>query len=295
MKTLFKTLVLIAMTSFLVSCKSTLQTQNSFDDDVYGKKGGAVQATSDQPSRSNRPTEPAKTYTETNNGSNQDQVNNYTSPDNRSSVSNYDSNGNNNYQNGQGYDQNNQSYDQNNSNSQSNTDGNGNTYVTNNYYDDYYDYEYASRLRRFNDYNMGYGYYDDYYTNSYWYNYDPGFWGVSIYTGYNWWWPSYYSRPWYGYGCGCGYGGGYWGGGYGYGYGGYGYGNGYWQDIMTDTITVTGMDITMAIMVIILITTSTVMTKTLIMVTEITALVVHQILMQVTQNLILQANIFRLT
>ena len=181
MKTLFKTLVLIAITSFIVSCKSSLQTQNSFDDDVYGKKGGAVQANSDQSTRSNRPVEPTKTYTETDNSSGQDQVNNYTTPDNRSSETSYDSEANNNNY------QNNSTYDPNNSNSQSYTDGNGNTYVTNNYYDDYYDYEYASRLRRFNDYNMGYGYYDDYYTNSYWYNYDPYFWGVSIYTGYNWW------------------------------------------------------------------------------------------------------------
>ncbi|HPT52083.1 MAG TPA: hypothetical protein PK740_02240, partial [Bacteroidales bacterium] len=69
----------------------------------------------------------------------------------------------------------------------------GNTYVTNNYYydeDDYYDYYYTSRIRRFHhDYNCGWGYYDPYYTNLYWYDNSPSNWGISIYLGYNWWWP----------------------------------------------------------------------------------------------------------
>ena len=54
----------------------------------------------------------------------------------------------------------------------------GDTYITNyNYYngdnyefednDDYYDYEYASRIRRFNRPYYGFGYYDDCYTNYY--------------------------------------------------------------------------------------------------------------------------------
>lgn len=77
------------------------------------------------------------------------------------------------------------------------TDDNGDTYVTNNYYgegydeDDYYDYAYSARIRRFHRSNIGCGYYDGYYTNAYWYNYDPAYWGVSIYLGYNWWRPSY--------------------------------------------------------------------------------------------------------
>ena len=42
----------------------------------------------------------------------------------------------------------------------------GTTYVTNNYYDsdDYYDYAYTARLRRFY-HPYGWGYYDSYYTN----------------------------------------------------------------------------------------------------------------------------------
>ena len=35
------------------------------------------------------------------------------------------------------------------SDSSSYTDANGNNYVTNNYYGDYYDYDYAARMRRF--------------------------------------------------------------------------------------------------------------------------------------------------
>jgi hypothetical protein len=77
------------------------------------------------------------------------------------------------------------------------TDKNGDTYITNNYYDepfnydDYYDYEYAARLSRFHN-NVGtYGYYDSYYTNSYWYTGDPYYYGTSVYMGYNFWGPSY--------------------------------------------------------------------------------------------------------
>jgi hypothetical protein len=78
-------------------------------------------------------------------------------------------------------------------------DENGNTYITNNYYesdfdyDDYYDYEYASRIRRFHNPCYGLSYYDNYYTNSYWYSYNPYQYGLSIYLGYNWWGPSYYT------------------------------------------------------------------------------------------------------
>ena len=64
--------------------------------------------------------------------------------------------------------------------------------------DDYYDYSYSSRIRRFhNNYYTGWSYYDPYFTNMYWYDYCPSNWGLSIYMGYNWWWPSYYYRPYY--------------------------------------------------------------------------------------------------
>ena len=58
-------------------------------------------------------------------------------------------------------------------------------YVTDNNfnYDDYYDYSYASRIRRF-QYSPFNDYYHDYYTNRYWYDYNPGYWGSSIYS--NW-------------------------------------------------------------------------------------------------------------
>ena len=118
----------------------------------------------------------------------------------------------------------------------------GDTYITNNYYnsDDYYDYAYSSRLRRFYSPSYYGGYYDPYYTNLYWYDYNPYSWGVSIYVGYNWWAPSWYyydpfcygyysfHRPWYPYSH-------YWPYGYGYGWNNYGWGynhgyyNGYWN------------------------------------------------------------------
>jgi len=140
----------------------------------------------------------------------------------------------------------NQNNELNSTNSNANVEKNTNNdsqekYVTNNYYsfekDDYYDYEYSARLRRFHDPYIGCGYYDSYYTNTYWYSYDPWDWGISIYFGYHWWpfysyyyYPSYYVvgfyYPWYDP---------FWGyhpyyyyAGY-YGYGWHGYHHGYWH------------------------------------------------------------------
>ncbi len=89
------------------------------------------------------------------------------------------------------------------------TDPEGQTYITNNYYGDYYDYSYASRIRRFS-----YPYYDSYYSGYYtspWY-YDPWYWnsGLSFSIGFGWGWgsigygwgyPSYsWGYPYHGYG-----------------------------------------------------------------------------------------------
>jgi hypothetical protein len=57
--------------------------------------------------------------------------------------------------------------------------------------DDYYDYQYASRINRFGNPIMGAGYYDNYYTNSYYYNGNPNCYGTSIYSSYNYLMPSY--------------------------------------------------------------------------------------------------------
>ena len=150
-------------------------------------------------------------------------------------------------------------YDPNAKTSSTTTSG-GNTYVTNNYNDsydadDYYDYQYSSRIRRFHSPSTYWGYYDPFYTNTYFYNYTPSCYGTSIYMGYNFWSPSYttviyntgfvWGNSWGGY---SNYGYGYnnlwndpWAYGYynpysyGYGYGGYnhgynnGYANGYWD------------------------------------------------------------------
>lgn len=77
--------------------------------------------------------------------------------------------------------------------------------------DDYYDYAYSARLRRFHSPIVYSDYYADYYTDLYWYTYDPFLWGTSIYLGYSWWYPSFYHgwyspyysywySPWYAYG-----------------------------------------------------------------------------------------------
>jgi len=58
-------------------------------------------------------------------------------------------------------------------------------------YDDYYDYEYATRVKRFNNNINGLSYYDNYYTNSYWYSHNPYNYGVSVYNGYSWWGSNY--------------------------------------------------------------------------------------------------------
>ncbi len=88
----------------------------------------------------------------------------------------------------------------------------GNTYITNNYYGDYYDepydYFYSSRIRRFSRPYLGFSYFGSCYTDYRWY--DPYYSGVSIYVswgnpGWGWRDPFFYSyrpyswyyRPWY--------------------------------------------------------------------------------------------------
>jgi len=53
---------------------------------------------------------------------------------------------------------------------------------------DYYNYSYTSRLRRFNDLNNTWNYYDPYHTNFYWYNNSSAKnFGQSLYNSYQWW------------------------------------------------------------------------------------------------------------
>jgi hypothetical protein len=93
--------------------------------------------------------------------------------------------------------------------------------------DDYYDYQYASRVRRFSNPVYGAGYYDNYYTNQYYYNQNPACYGSSIYSSYSYWMPSNQFNN-YSNGLSfCLSSGNYWGNGYNpYGYNPYGY-NGY--------------------------------------------------------------------
>ena len=62
----------------------------------------------------------------------------------------------------------------------------GGSSVTNNFYGDYYDYAYASRLRRFHSNSYMDSYYDPYYSNMYYYDYNPWSWGTSIYFNSGW-------------------------------------------------------------------------------------------------------------
>jgi len=69
--------------------------------------------------------------------------------------------------------------------------------------DDYYDYSFSSRIRRFHRPLYYSGYYGGIYTDYYWYNNDPFSCGTSIYLGYNWHSPYYsyytYSPYYFGY------------------------------------------------------------------------------------------------
>ena len=76
--------------------------------------------------------------------------------------------------------------------------------ITNDYYsehdvaDDYYDYSFSSRIRRFHRPMYYSNYYGGLYTDYYWYNNDPFYCGTSIYYGYNWNSPYYsYYSPYY--------------------------------------------------------------------------------------------------
>lgn len=67
--------------------------------------------------------------------------------------------------------------------------------------DDYYDYAYTARIKRFHSPRIIYNYYDDFYTDLCWYDTDPLLWGTSIYLGYRWWYPTTWYWGWnYGWG-----------------------------------------------------------------------------------------------
>lgn len=212
MKTLSKTIGALVLAG-LVSCTTTRYAGNQNDDDVYYTPSEDAYSQSGTSSNTSSNTAPPEDYTSASDNSGQDQD----------------------------------------SDQQNRSGGN----VTNNYYDidydydDYYDYAYASRIRRFHSPIYSYGYYDPWYTNYYWYTYDPVYYGSSIYLGYSWWYPSPWNwsfgwnsysgwnfgwswgySPYYYGGCGHGYYGVNYYNPYAYGYGhSYwnGYNNGYWN------------------------------------------------------------------
>ena len=181
-------LFLIPFSLFYSSC-STNRYSSRYSDDVYFS---SVPSTNESNYSSS----------DNNDKSNPD---NYSKNYNNSNDQNYSNNNSNNPIDSTVASDQNSSNDLSSNNGSSNrySDGNGNTYITNNYYDndDYYDYAYTARLRRFN-HSCGWNYYDPYYTNLYWYDYNPYSYGVSLYTTYHWWgvtttfgynswWPSY--------------------------------------------------------------------------------------------------------
>jgi len=122
------------------------------------------------------------------------------------------------------------------------TDPSENTYIANNYYADemYQDYHFSSRIRRFHRNWATFGYYDPFFSSIFWYNFNPYYYGTSIYFydpffSFGYGWPSYYYswgyRPWgwahYGYGWGFGRPWGSFWAGHNYGYW-HGYHHGYW-------------------------------------------------------------------
>src|ERR1051325_5101383 len=87
------------------------------------------------------------------------------------------------------------------SDSQTQNDGSGNTYITNNYYGDYYGNDYTTRMRRFYSPYMGFSYYSPCYIGYDYYDpfsYSPG-WSWSVSIGGGWGYPSIwgYYDPWY--------------------------------------------------------------------------------------------------
>ena len=63
---------------------------------------------------------------------------------------------------------------------------------------DMYDFFWTARLRRFHTHvSFGWGFYDPFFTNMFWYTHSPSMWGVSIYLGHSFWWPSPFFRPWH--------------------------------------------------------------------------------------------------
>jgi len=75
--------------------------------------------------------------------------------------------------------------------------------VINNYYDNH-DYYYSSRINRFHRSYAGFDYYSPVFTETYWYNYQPYSWGISIYgnSGFGLGYPVNYPVYYYGWGFG---------------------------------------------------------------------------------------------
>ena len=88
----------------------------------------------------------------------------------------------------------------------------GNSYITNNYFlddEDYYDFFFTSRIRRYYRPTYGLSFWDPFYTNYYFYDWNPWSWGTSIYQ----------CNPYQG-----------WGNRWNNGWNNFGFGNSFWND-----------------------------------------------------------------
>src|SRR2546421_195880 len=137
---------LLAAVALLSGCSSMKQTNSAYDDDVYysGKNKPVTAAVQNNGQQNGG-------HDQYNSNIRQDQ------PQNGEQQSGQNAD----------YFSNQESGNQQNNQSAVNNNNNGNSKFN---YDDYYDYEYAARMRRFYNPVSSYGYYDNYYTNSYWYS-----------------------------------------------------------------------------------------------------------------------------
>ena len=55
-------------------------------------------------------------------------------------------------------------------------------------YEDYYDYSYSSRLRRFGSVAAFSDYFSPWYTDHYWFSHELNYWGINIYETTSWYW-----------------------------------------------------------------------------------------------------------
>ncbi|HQF28052.1 MAG TPA: hypothetical protein PLD36_05495, partial [Bacteroidia bacterium] len=143
------TFMLIASAMYISSCSTNRISARDYDDVYFSNKDATADNYRRDEGSGSQPAAQPEQYS-----SNQDNQENRAAEQNNSDNSYQNSDNSNNSSNER-------FSDQNNGDTEQYSDGKGNTYVTNNYYDDddYYDYAYSARLRRFH-HPYGWNYYD---------------------------------------------------------------------------------------------------------------------------------------